>query len=218
MEQQPSFPLRYVEEVYFNNFLEESAENSLHYNVIKPFMKHQQTKYTCGFMTASVLVNAHKCQEVTSDLSLYDETCKKGLVDPEYVSKEGMTLDTLVPVLSDIMKTHIGEGKFELKAYFASDIIEDEANTIILDAFSDDRKRVIMNYHMETAGQLLKIGHFSPIVGSHTAADLILMMDVGQHINSGPVWIKWDVVWAAMQMTDAQTQKSRGFVVLTFRQ
>ena len=65
----------------------------------------------------------------------------------------------------------------------------------MLEALKNENARVLMNYHMETAGQIVNVGHHSPVVASHAATDSIMVMDT---CNSGGVWVKWDKARAAM--------------------
>ena len=56
-------------------------------------------------------------------------------------------------------------------------------------------------------------GHISPIAAYHQGEDLFLILDVARY-KYGPVWVKADALWQAMQDKDGASGKSRGYVTV----
>eukprot|EP00668_Euglena_longa_P026017 GGOE01032539.1.p1 GENE.GGOE01032539.1~~GGOE01032539.1.p1 ORF type:complete len:495 (+),score=110.54 GGOE01032539.1:193-1485(+) len=57
-------------------------------------------------------------------------------------------------------------------------------------------------------------GHFSPIGGYHKERKLVLVMDVAR-FKYPPHWIPLDALWEAMLQKDSETNRSRGYVLLS---
>ena len=72
---------------------------------------------------------------------------------------------------------------------------------------------VIVNYLRSAVGQEGG-GHISPIAAYHPQTDRFLMLDASSY-KYPPLWIPADRLWAAMNTTDSETGRSRGFVTVT---
>nr|AIG53838.1 phytochelatin synthase [Euglena gracilis] len=57
-------------------------------------------------------------------------------------------------------------------------------------------------------------GHYSPIGGYHKERQLVLVMDVAR-FKYPPHWVPLDALWEAMLQKDAETNRSRGYVLLS---
>ncbi|OLQ04932.1 Glutathione gamma-glutamylcysteinyltransferase 1 [Symbiodinium microadriaticum] len=71
---------------------------------------------------------------------------------------------------------------------------------------------VVVSYSRKLLGQTGD-GHYSPIGGYHRASDHVLILDVAR-FKYPPHWVPMSLLWEAMQRTDAETGRSRGFMVL----
>lgn len=58
-------------------------------------------------------------------------------------------------------------------------------------------------------------GHFSPVAAYDKASDQVLILDTAR-FKYGPHWVPLDLLYQAMQPIDPDTNKSRGFVSLSF--
>jgi glutathione gamma-glutamylcysteinyltransferase len=57
-------------------------------------------------------------------------------------------------------------------------------------------------------------GHFSPIGGYHAASDSVLILDVAR-FKYPPYWVTVDLLWRAMRAIDSQSQRSRGYFLVS---
>jgi len=71
---------------------------------------------------------------------------------------------------------------------------------------------VVVSYSRKQLGQTGD-GHYSPIGGYHRASDQVLILDVAR-FKYPPHWVPMSLLWEAMQRTDAETGRCRGFMVL----
>eukprot|EP01006_Ploeotia_vitrea_P003244 TRINITY_DN112302_c0_g1_i1.p1 TRINITY_DN112302_c0_g1~~TRINITY_DN112302_c0_g1_i1.p1 ORF type:complete len:326 (-),score=-29.08 TRINITY_DN112302_c0_g1_i1:8-985(-) len=82
---------------------------------------------------------------------------------------------------------------------------------------SDENKSLsrvmIVSYHRGTLNQTGS-GHFSPIGGYDECTDHILIMDVARFKYS-PHWVPLESLYNAMQVIDPDTDKSRGYLLLS---
>lgn len=71
---------------------------------------------------------------------------------------------------------------------------------------------VVANYDRATLGQTGS-GHFSPLAAWHRDSDQVLILDVAR-FKYPPHWVPLSRLWAAMQVPDAATSRSRGYLLL----
>ena len=71
----------------------------------------------------------------------------------------------------------------------------------------------IVNYLRKTIGQE-RGGHISPIAAYNQRIDRFLILDVSRY-KYPPVWVKAIDLWQAIKTTDADSGKTRGFVLVT---
>jgi glutathione gamma-glutamylcysteinyltransferase len=67
---------------------------------------------------------------------------------------------------------------------------------------------------MNSIDFLIGTGHFSPIGGYHPSKDLALIMDVAR-FKYPPHWVPVPLLYEAMKPLDENTQKERGYMVIT---
>ena len=82
-------------------------------------------------------------------------------------------------------------------------------------AMSCKERQIIVNYHMETLGQLAGLsGHISPLAAYSRSEDVVLLMDVWPETRE--CWVPIDILWKAMDTEDRATDPStkRGFIVV----
>ena len=84
---------------------------------------------------------------------------------------------------------------------------------------SDDDEQVnhtflVVSYDRKVVGQTGS-GHFSPVAAYDEASDTALILDTAR-FKYGPHWIPLQLLFDALQPTDPDTSKSRGFVLLSY--
>jgi glutathione gamma-glutamylcysteinyltransferase len=57
-------------------------------------------------------------------------------------------------------------------------------------------------------------GHFSPIGGYHAPSDSVLILDVAR-FKYPPYWVTVELLWKAMRAIDQQSQRSRGYFLIS---
>ncbi|GAM21435.1 hypothetical protein SAMD00019534_046100, partial [Acytostelium subglobosum LB1] len=83
----------------------------------------------------------------------------------------------------------------------------------LVEACSKPSQHMVLSYDRKTLGQTGS-GHFSPIGGYHQASDKALIMDVARFKYS-PHWVPVQVLFDSMQVLDPETQKPRGYFIIT---
>ena len=73
---------------------------------------------------------------------------------------------------------------------------------------------LIVSYTRKVLGQT-GTGHFSPIGAYDEASDSVLLLDTAR-FKYGPHWVKVDLLFDALVPLDPSTNKSRGFMVLSY--
>lgn len=58
------------------------------------------------------------------------------------------------------------------------------------------------------------IGHFSPVGGYHSPSDKVLILDVAR-FKYPPHWVDLETLFRAMQSIDAETNKPRGYMLMS---
>ncbi len=76
----------------------------------------------------------------------------------------------------------------------------------------EQEELMIVGYNRQVLGQT-GTGHFSPVGGYHAGKDMVLIMDVAR-FKYPPHWVSVPLLWEAMQTVDAETQRSRGYLVV----
>eukprot|EP00435_Cladocopium_sp_Y103_P069079 s364_g32.t1 len=71
---------------------------------------------------------------------------------------------------------------------------------------------MIVSYSRKALGQTGD-GHYSPIGGYHAETDQVLILDVAR-FKYPPHWVPLTTLWSAMRYVDAETGRSRGYMVL----
>lgn len=108
----------------------------------------------------------------------------------------------------------------EATAVHASDTTLDAFRTAISQDFADPTGFVIVNFLRSALGQepngpieAKLAGHFSPIAAYDEATDSVLMMDVARY-KYPPLWIPTSELFDAMNTTDVDSGKTRGFLLV----
>lgn len=95
---------------------------------------------------------------------------------------------------------------------FADEVKVDQFRQRAADALRSGTAYVVVNYHRPSVGQDGP-GHISPIGAYHPASDRFLIMDVAP-FRYPFVWVSTERLYRGMAAVDADSGRSRGFVIL----
>ena len=77
----------------------------------------------------------------------------------------------------------------------------------------EDLQVIIVSYSRKALNQTGD-GHYSPIGGYHSETDQVLILDVAR-FKYPPHWVPLTTLWESMAYVDAETGRSRGFMILS---
>ena len=72
---------------------------------------------------------------------------------------------------------------------------------------------VLVNYQRNVLHQGRAMGHISPVAAYDRATDRFLVLDVAAY-RYPPVWVSASELFAAMNTTDSESGRSRGWVLV----
>lgn len=114
-----------------------------------------------------------------------------------------------IGMVPDIMNCYLNSNGYVAIPYPANSTTEVEANDlkhIIVDALSDGRSRVVLNYDRGGIGQgPIGHGHWSPLGGYNKETDSFLIMDVAKYKHP-PAWVKWMNLFDGVSTKDTCTK------------
>jgi hypothetical protein len=146
----------------------------------------------------------HAPYKLFTQSNLFNDQVRK-VAPTQRVRAGGMTLETLGAVLRSfpvkVEVVHAGAGGLD---GFRKAALEWLKGTEIF---------LVVNYFRRAIGQQ-SAGHISPIAAYHPGEDRFLILDVARY-KYPPVWVKAEKLWKAMEAVDADSGKSRGYVLVT---
>lgn len=77
---------------------------------------------------------------------------------------------------------------------------------------STSQRGIVVNYHMDTLGQGLPFGHFSPLAAYHRATDRLLILDTWQATEV--CWATVENLFNAINTLDVKTNLYRGYLLV----
>jgi hypothetical protein len=173
----------------------------------------QQNLGYCGVATTAMAMNAlgakrpvsaqHGPYCIFNQDNVFSEAAK-AVKSPEAVAKNGLTLAQL----GQFLKCQDCAAEVTL----ASDSTADAFRRIVASVTEDQESFIIVNYLRKAIGQESG-GHISPVAAYNKAADSVLILDVAR-FKYPPVWVPVNRLWPAMVAVDADSGRSRGFVVV----
>jgi hypothetical protein len=168
----------------------------------------------CGVASSVMVLNAlglpapesplYKPFHVFTQENFFDRAETKQVVSPELVSKRGMTLAQL----GDLLTSHGAK----VQVYYGSDVDLERFRSLLLQNLTKRDNFAIVNYLRKTIGQE-RGGHISPIAAYNQRTDRFLILDVSRY-KYPPVWVKAEDLWQAIRTIDADSGKTRGFVLV----
>ena len=194
--------------------LEESDRRS--FVTLGMFFLSQETQTFCGVASSTMALNAlvsKKERPLVPEWSPYCLFAQSVFFTPEVeeiaprngVLANGMTLQQLGDAL----------GTFPVKVgvSHASDKSEEDFRKDATEALRGSASYLIVNYLRTSVGQVGG-GHFSPIAAYHEKSDSFLVYDVARY-KYPPSWVNTTDFWNAMNTTDSDSGKTRGYLIVT---
>jgi hypothetical protein len=185
--------------------LTESSANRDFFALVGTFQQ-QEAQSVCGLATSATVLNAMplRAPEVgpwrafTQD-NLFDAQARAA------ISRGGATLDQLAGLLrsAGVEARGVHASESTLEAFRA-----EAARNL---ATADDY--VVINFLRSELGQDFG-AHWSPLGAYHSPSDRFLIMDVNRY-RYPPYWAKAEDVFRAMNTSDPDAGKSRGYIVVS---
>jgi hypothetical protein len=176
----------------------------------------QKNKAYCGIASIVMVLNALGVEAPpTPEFAPYNTFTQDNVLNeatekvlPQAVlMKEGMALDRIGRLLE------VYSAKVDVR--HAADSSTDDFRHTARDYLSKLDHYVIVNYLRRVIGQE-QGGHISPLAAYDADTDRFLILDVSRY-KYPPVWVKTSELFDAMNTVDPDTQRTRGFVLISSR-
>jgi hypothetical protein len=196
--------------------LKESEQSGDFFRLIRYFSPQKNLAY-CGVASSVMVLNALPGPKPESDaygaFRFYTQEnlfcpAAAAIKAPEKVAEDGLSLDQLTGILN-------AQSNVKAEKHYASSSSLEEFRTTTVSQLNSDSSYVLVNYLRKSMGQSSG-GHISPVGAYHKASDSFLILDVSQY-KYPPVWVPAAALWSAMAEVDAESQLSRGYVVVGMR-
>lgn len=100
------------------------------------------------------------------------------------------------------------------QTFYGSNVSLAEFREAIRSVFSvNQHKRLVVAFDRAVLGQT-GTGHYSPVGAYHEGTDMILILDVAR-FKYPPYWVPVTTMWEAMRTVDPESQRSRGFFLMS---
>ena len=178
----------------------------------------QNNQAYCGVASIVMVLNGlgipapeapqYKPYRVFTQENFFNNQATQKVITPEVVSRKGMTLDQLGGLLASY--------DTNVKVYHAADTSLEEFRKQTAANLQQPGNFVLVNYLRKEINQE-KGGHISPLAAYNQETDRFLILDVSRY-KYPPVWVKTADLWKAMNTTDSESGKTRGFVFVSRNQ
>lgn len=194
-------------------YLTESDNKELFIPMISQFVTQDNDAF-CGVASSVMLLNTLDVPAPVDSKHLpYHFFTQDNIFTPEVVTispqeniaHKGMTIAILEKILN----------VFHLKTIltYANNVSLEQFRKMLVSEMKQPQTLVIANYSRATLGQVGN-GHISPIVAYNKEADSFLVLDVARYKYS-PYWVKAKDLWLSMRTIDTESNKSRGFIIVS---
>jgi len=192
--------------------LVESKANRDYFALSSRFLTQRSTSY-CGVASAVMVLNAMpvaapevkewKPFRAFTEDNVFNDEARKGAT-PEAVSRGGLTIDQLAHLL--------GANGVAARPVFASASSVEEFRREAAANLARPDDYVIADFWRGDIGQ--DVGaHWSPVAAYHEGTDRFLVLDVAR-FRYPPYWARADDLFKAMNTSDLDSGKSRGYVLV----
>ena len=206
-----------VEPVYLNTPQGEQrlvgAKLRQHFFAVQPYVETQQNLAFCGPASIVAVMNSLGLQRPgVSQLYPYSFFTQDNIFNADtqkvksyvMVSLRGMTLAAIAGFFNAL--------GLRATPHYAESLTADSLRALLKGAFANPDARVVANFDRKVIGQA-GAGHQSPLAAYDEVSDSVLMLDVAK-FKYPPAWIAVRDLLEAMRSVDADSGKSRGFVVI----
>merc|ERR1711892_764998 len=196
--------------------LEKSKEEGFSkFDEIGKYFKKQIWKSFCGVQSCCNVLNALECTPAGEDRdNLFLERDfwnyeMSNVLEEDIVRRQGMTLAQCTSMLckcSGVTAT----------GYRTDQTSFQEFKGQVEHVMATKNKQMIINYHMETLGQLVGLrGHISPLAAYCRTDNMALVMDVWPETRES--WVPLERIWGALDTFDGANEPpiKRGFIIVT---
>ena len=183
--------------------------------LIEQFTTQSEPAY-CGISTLVMALNAFAVdpkQKWKGPWRWYEESMLNCCLDLEDVKETGITLKKFVclaicqGIQADLTLAQNSSVETFREAIKSACHEDNEDSVEILQTV------LIVSYSRKILGQTGS-GHFSPIAAYDSASDMVLILDTAR-FKYGPHWVPIPLMFEAMLPQDPDTNKSRGYVLLS---
>jgi Phytochelatin synthase len=177
----------------------------------------QETQTFCGVASSTMVLNALVPKDQRAIVyewkpyRLFAQsvffTCEVEKIAPRNdVLDRGMTLEQLGKALGT---SPVNVDVFHAGGKNDEDVFRNKAKEVLRshDSF------LIVNFDRKKVGQVGG-GHFSPIAAYHEPTDSLLVYDVARY-KYPPSWVRTKDLWNAMNTTDSDSKKNRGYLIVS---
>jgi len=161
----------------------------------------------CGVSTLVMVLNTLEVdpQRVWKGVwRWYHEEMLDCCVSLDVVAEKGINLEQFACLASC--------NTMDVKVTRPEQTTEEDFRDVVKTLTKQEEEVLVLSYSRRVIGQT-GTGHFSPVGGYHPGKDLILMLDTAR-FKYPPHWVSVSGLWKAMEETDPDTGKSRGFITL----
>jgi hypothetical protein len=191
----------------------ESKANRDYFALSSRFLTQRSTSY-CGVASAVMVLNAMPIaapeakewkpfRAFTEDNVFNDEARKAAT--PETVSSGGLTVEQLAHLL--------GSNGVAARSVFAGASSVDELRREAVANLGRPDDFVLVDFWRGDLGQDFG-AHWSPVAAYHEGTDRFLVLDVAR-FRYPPYWAKAEDLFKAMNTTDTDSGKSRGYILVS---
>ena len=195
-----------------------TADDRAPFDALWRAFARQVGRTMCGPASLAMVLRSYPSAMVSADDG-WEEGDVLGTVGAEMAAKMrrcGMTLPEMAEVATGIVEGvaahphHLHHQPCTAGGDDASAGSDDTLLAPLLAALRAPGSRVLLNYHMTTAGQPPFGGHFSPLAAYHASSRRFLVLDVWP--DTEPCWLEAGRLCAAMRAVDNESGKPRGWV------
>lgn len=187
--------------------LESDAPGNKYLSLSEQFLT-QSSPPSCGMATLAMVLNSLRVDPGRVWQQPWRWFTEEMLIScyPLEMGKIGITMEHF---------GHIAEcNGAAVETVYGEEVTVNEFRQVLRDVFeSSDEKRIALAFDRQILGQT-GTGHYSPVGAFNENADMILVLDVAR-FKYPPYWVPVELMWRAMCTHDPDTQRSRGFFILT---
>lgn len=169
---------------------------------------HQSDVAMCGPGSLAIVLNAVEAdpgQVWRGIWRWYSDDMLECCETQENMKTKGVTFDQFA-CLAECHDLQVTARRHDQSSFekFEKDIIESSTT---------NGQHLVVSFSRQTLGQT-GIGHFSPIAGYHRQRRMVLVLDVAR-FKYPSYWVPIDMLWRSMEPIDPDTNKARGYFLLS---